>query len=315
MAKIRRGFFGGLAGNAAMMARRFQPFRSTRRSHFVAQRLRNRGSYRSKFYRPRRSRKVNKRFNARFRRRALFNQQGPNSRLIRLKNTFEATYYGVLSNSSPGTTMTRSQAIHNNWMPPSDKIVMNEQIWNAYDSHKLMKFTWRMDNFRIFITTRTQLAAVTTPIATPAVIDSSTVEMPEWKIWYWRMWYSSNTFPPPNDAEHSMSSFCHKNCKDGIWGKVNVRPDMNIPTQSNYAAWLTTMGNNSDTALNLLKVPAVDTTGGIQNMPSPDIYMMPDDPFPSAFYNQAGTSKTVEFTMTMDCHSYTTWRLMKSRVQ
>lgn len=267
------------------------------------------GSYQGFSKRKSRRRRVRRRTG----RRGLFNMSSPGIKTLRLHNVTESSMSWTLNAATPVTGPLVNNTIEQNWVPPQANIVLQESIWDSYLSHKLLKLTWKLDNFRVFVTTQVTVPAVG---AAPATTDTQTVEMKEWKFWYWRKAISSYNTPPSNDAEEQYSSFCHKDCHDGIWGTVKPNTSKLQWDTRQYAAF-----HNAYTGSTLNNLPAFlfdhdDNSAGIPSSPglmkSSSVYILPDDPYPNSFYSHNGTTTVVTFTVMFDCHSYTTWSCRKA---
>lgn len=45
------------------------------------------------------------------------------------------------------------------YMPPPGRNPLQEAAWSSFESARLAKFTWKADNFRLFVETQTTEAA------------------------------------------------------------------------------------------------------------------------------------------------------------
>lgn len=236
-------------------------------------------------------------------------------RTLCFHNVTEVDISWNLNSTTTATQPTRIQTMHTSWMAKPGTNEIQEAIWNSYE-HKILKsYSWKIDNMRLFIETTTVIPA-TSPQTVPTT-DTQIVEMPEWVIWYWRQQTESETTPPTSVDEGRFSKVCLKNCHSKIWGKVPVSC-RNATMDSYSTAFATTSGSwiNLDNYLAQHMNRSYDNnmSSGVPNasgMPCPDIWVMPDDPYPAAAYTAGGVTRTVRLYMTMDVHSYARWNLFK----
>ena len=234
------------------------------------------------------------------------------SMALRFKNVTEVSSSWTLNNNStPTTTPYRIQSMHDSWMPPPSTHELQEAIWNAYTHKKLIKYTWKMTNFRFLIETRTTMPAVG---SAPPVTDVQLSEPKEWVLWYWRQQTESDTTPPAANDESRYTKFCIKDCKSHIWGKFPTSyRRMNYVNDSYNTCFNSVTGTyaNLDTYLNSVANVSYGLPQGVSNMPNPDVHIMPDDPYPTGVYSESGVTRAVQMTVMFDVYSYTTWSLIK----
>jgi hypothetical protein len=256
------------------------------------------------------------------RRRSKFNMNPIGSRILRFKNVTEVYWTWKLDATNPTTTPKRVQAMHTNWMSLPGTNDVQEAVFDNYLYKQLTKFSWRISNLRVFMETSTTTKSISlsgTPAETaPAATDIQVQELPDWVFWYWRMLVSGNTTNPPADHESRFTKFCKKDCHSAIRGYV--------PIDTRRSTWIS--GTYNDTFkeggslrnLDTYQSSTLNTSYGIAESAttvcSPDIYVMPDDPFPSSFYPKPGgsVSRTVEITVMADIYTYSTWRLKSPKV-
>lgn len=305
--------YASAAASAAMTGYRYYKAMQPRKS--IHRRLTTRMRYRRSRTKTITRRK--RRPALRFRRRGgnrtrKFNMNGPVSRIIRFKNITEATISYTLSSSAPTTAPVRIQTGHTDWMAPPGTNPMPEALWDQYYAHKLLRYSWKMTNFRIFIETRTTMPAVG---SAPAVTDVQISEVPEWTFWYWRQRTEQNPTPPSASDESMMVKFVKRHCRSHIWGKVPCAKNTRWLDGRYSVEFDRTTGTykNMDTFLKDVGFSAYGITETESNMPCADIHLMPDDPFPSTFYSETGVTRVVKMTIMYDYHSYATWNAYNPR--
>lgn len=240
------------------------------------------------------------------------------TRSLRFKNITEINWKIDLSYGTTQTSPNRIQTIHTNWMAPPGTNEVQEAIFNNYQHKKLKSFSWKLDNWRMFIETRTTVAAIG---SAPATTDVQIVEAPNWVYWYWRQQTETNTTPPAAGDESRFTRFIARNPKSKIWGRIPIAYNRMDWVTGTYRSLFSTSPSTPFTNLdNYLKAlgntsyqySATDSSG----MPCSDIHIMPDDPYPTTFYPNptTGTTRTVSLHIVVDMHTYTSWKLMKPEV-
>lgn len=256
-------------------------------------------------------------------RRSRFKMSVPGYRLVRFKNVVELNTKWDFAYGNTASSPLRIQAGHTKWMGPSGTNPLQEAIFNSFNYKKLVKYTYSLTNLRVFLETRTttkQQGAGATIV--PAVTDVQITELPDWVFWYWRQIVSGNVTPPDKNDESQFTKFCKKNCYSAIRGFVPVTSHTNNWVTDNYAAAFgvgTTAGkySNLDTYLQ-----NANTTGNFGVPPgattqfSPDIWVMPDDPYPPSFYPPSTdiVTRTSQIVVMADLCCYTTWKCKTSIV-
>ncbi|AXH74045.1 MAG: putative capsid protein [Circoviridae sp.] len=282
-----------------------------RRAVATATRVKSARSYTANARRRKSSRKASRR--GRARRRGLFNMSPIGCRKLRIKNVNEIQYSWDLNNSTPATLPKRMQEMHTQWMAPPGTNELQEAIFDRYQYKKLFKYSWKLSNFRVFLQTVTKTKA-SADVQAPAVTDTQITELPDWVFWYWRMCVSGNAFPPAAGDESRYSKFCRKSCFSSIKGFVGIPSHTNAWTLDSYETSFKTSGgsyNNLDTYLAaVIHSGTYGPNTSTGSVPSPDIYIMPDDPYPSTYYPATGdVVRTAKITIVADMTTYSTWKL------
>jgi hypothetical protein len=235
------------------------------------------------------------------------------SRLLRFKEVNEITATWKLTNTEPTTNPLRVQNMHSVWMSPPGTNELQEAIWNSYRYHKLMKYTWKMANMRVFLETVTVTKATGSPLNAPAVTDTQIVELKDWVFWYWRMLVSGNTNPPDKNDEGRYTKFCRRDCNSSIRGYVPIPSKTEAWMQGSYGSHFASNAPdaNLDVFLNsYLKAGTYGPNTSTATVPSPDLYIMPDDPYPKTFFPAPGgeIQRIVTLSVVADVYKYTTWK-------
>lgn len=234
------------------------------------------------------------------------------TKTLRFKNVTEVQFSWQLKSGATTTTPKLVSACSDNWMAPSGTNEGQEAVFDSYVSKKLVRYTWKLSNFRVFIQTTTTQPAVGTA---PPVTDVQVTEMPEWVFWYYRLQTMINADKPPaNTDEGRYTKFCKSNCHSKIWGSTPIpyrRMDWYAGTYAN--AFQTTTGKylKLEAWMNAFGAMNYNYPSGVDGMPTPDIYLLPDDPYPSSAFNTTGVTRVVDIWVLADLHSYSTWKLLK----
>lgn len=263
----------------------------------------------------RRKRRTKATRRGRARRRGLFNMSPLGRRLVRFKDITEITYGWKLTNAGTVTSPQRIQNMHSKWMAPPKTNETPEALFDSYKYKRLKKYSYKITNFRIFLETITTTKASGSPMNAPAVTDTQIAELNDWVFWYWRLLASGNTQPPAKEDESRYTKFCRKNCQSAIRGYVPLPSKTMAWINEDYTtAFNTTSGtyNNLDNYLGtVIHSGTYGPVTGAGNVPSPDIFIMPDDPYPSSFFPGAGGTieRIVNLTVVADVQKYATWEL------
>jgi hypothetical protein len=238
----------------------------------------------------------------------------PMCRLLKIKNLTETTLsWDFFSPGSTTSQPSRIQVGHQNWIPNPTNLTVKEALFDSYVSKKLLKFTYKYTNWRILLNTRqTAPAQVTTGGTAPAATTTATTVLTKWPIFYWRMGSENQATTPPAGAE---ARFTQKMITPtaSIWGKVPVNSARMNGFTGSYNDLYTQFGN-SDTYLNAFGNNGSDANGGALapgNMYVPDIYIMPDDPYPSSWFTLFNGTASANISIMCDVICYTTWALRK----
>lgn len=243
------------------------------------------------------------------RNRARFRMTPSSCRLVRFKHVNEWQHTWELSSGSTFCGPIRIQDMHSRWMAPPDTNELQEAIFNSYNHKKLRNMSWKMDNIRIWVETRTTVATIGTA---PPVTDIQVVEAPAWVMWVWRQLASGDTVPPAASDESRYERHLISNPRSKIWGKVPINQLRTSWINNTYSsAFDTTSGayNNMDTFLNAISNTPTGLPSGVDKQCSPDIHIMPDDPYPTSIYSESGVTRTVKLHVIADITTFTTWKL------
>lgn len=252
------------------------------------------------------------------RRRAAFNMNSYSTRTLRFKNLQEVSYTWDLNSTTATTAPVRVQTMHTQWMPPPNTHELQEAIFNNYRYKRLHKYFGKITNIRLFLETTTTVKSqsVGSPAQTaPATTDIQIAELHDWVFWYWRMIVSGNNAPPAKDDESRYTKFCRKNCYSSIKSYVPFSPKDVTWASANYDTMFAT---TNGTAVNLdnylkdfLKAGYFSDAPATTTMPSADLWIMPDDPYPTSFYPPvtSATTRSAKLVVLADVVSYSTWKL------
>lgn len=233
-------------------------------------------------------------------------------RYVRFKQVNEWSSVWNLSVNTKYTTPVRCQTFHTNWMAPPNTNELQEAIFNSYNHKKLKKYTWKMDNIRLWVETRTTVQSIG---GAPATTDIQVVEAPAWVLWVWRQLSSGDVTPPAYNDESRYERHLISSPKSKVWGKVPINQARTAWITNTYDAAFGSSGvyTNLDTFLNAVSNTPTGLPIGTDRQVSPDIHIMPDDPYPSTFYDEATVTRSVKLHMIADLTSYTTWKLFNVR--
>lgn len=235
--------------------------------------------------------------------------------MVRFKNITELNWTYNLAFGSTGTQPVRIQSMHTSWMAPPGTNEVQEAIFNNYQHKKLAKYSWKIDNWRMFIETRTTLPAVGNA---PPVTDISIVEAPNWVYWYWRQQTEANATPPAAGDESRYTKFLARHPKAAVWGKLPISYKRMNWFTGTYRTLFTPSASwaNLDNYLKDMGQMTYDTTGTASAMPCADIWVMPDDPYPQTFYPNPNTNlvRTVQLHVVADMHTYASFKCMKPEI-
>lgn len=203
-----------------------------------------------------------------------------------------------------------------NWMPPPGRNPLQEAAFSSFENGRLAKFTWKADNFRLFMETDTSELAVGT---LPAQHEVDIKEVPRWKLWYFRQQTGVHGVAPPADTEERFQKFMIWNGKSKIWGSVPIPMKHISWTGKSYQQMFDPSTGTYKTLYNYLEsLSPVNfrDASGVSHAPTGAIWLMPDDPLPKDSYGPVGavTTRTVKLTLVVDVHTYTTWHMLKQIV-
>jgi hypothetical protein len=200
------------------------------------------------------------------------------------------------------------------WLPPPTNIAVQEAIWNSYDAHKLLKVTYRLDNFRLVLTTDVQSSV----LATIPARDIATRSLNGYRCFYFKELHASDTVLPVGTAEERMKKLVIRGPKSGFWGQIPVNSArMNSTGPLDHANFSSFYGAYAGDIKLFLKDFQNNTTTsaiGAGAQYTMNFGFMPSDPFPPTWYTTAaggGTIATCNIDVVFDIRCYTTWRLTK----
>lgn len=203
-------------------------------------------------------------------------------------------------NSTATTATPLFQNFTDPWLPAEGRQAEADATWQHYKRHKLQKFTWKLDNFRMWKTDYIKLPSSTSP-STPAVQLLSTTRINNWKLWYKRDHdRAAETIPP---AEEQMTGTHIRGNRGKIWGTEHYRPGgqeslMESITNKELHA------HTFDTYLDKFVVQPKSEDGTVQAT-TVGVFLMPDDPLPDSSYAQFG--RTCKLDIIADLTTYTTF--------
>lgn len=240
----------------------------------------------------------------------------PASRIIKIKNTAEANMTWNYNSTTVFGTAKRV-SVQDDWLPKAVEVAAKEAIWNSYVNKRLLKFTWKVTNFRAVLSTRQSSASTAVPGGTaPAVQTLSNRPLNQWPMYYWRMTTNNQAAAPSPDAEARYTLKIMKGRSDSIWGKVPVAVNRMNGFSGTYAELLASFSKWEDYSLAFLNT-GYDKNGyalDLSSQPTPDCYLLPDDPFPATWYTSLGANYA-EISLVYDIETFTTWGLYKNQIK
>jgi len=173
----------------------------------------------------------------------------------------------------------RIQMCHTDWLPPANEDKVLEGVWDSFATHKLKSFKWSFSNPRLVWTEQIYSAAYSGQFTTPAAQNIVQYNVQDLNFWIWRMGISGNTTAPGSDSEGRMEKheLHYSSPKPFVSGRVPISSKTLWPDANSYADFYQA-NNNSDTYLYTHnQTPTGSNARSTASMPSPDIFIMPDD--------------------------------------
>lgn len=195
---------------------------------------------------------------------------------------------------------------------------LNLGIWDSYGSKKLIRYTYKFSNFRLVYDQNVAYAAKTEPFTAPASQVTSTVQPAKFTLWYWKLNSGVNVSGIPTLSDEAMMkkvTITHPN-KGHIWGKVPINTAKMNSVHDTYDHFVTdssgAMANMDNFLLRYDNTYQIGPTGNPSNANqyTGDVYIMPEDPYPSTWYVESATlSRNCTVSLVADCTCYSTWSL------
>lgn len=226
--------------------------------------------------------------------------------------------WSMSSGALTATTPKRIQTSHTNWMPKPGNNDLQEAIWDNYLHHLLVKYRYRLRSMRLFINTISTLASAGVPTTVNTVTETQE-ELKDWIIWYWRQLNEGDSNPPDANNEERYTRKRMSGQNSSISGFVPLNNKRAHMVTGKYQdLFNSTNGTcvNMDNYLSLTKnFTPVNTSDNTTSVPCGDIWIMPDDPYPTTYYATDSRIKdrVVEMTLMLDVETYSTWKCVKPR--
>lgn len=236
---------------------------------------------------------------------------------LRFKNvTEQQVIWNLANNSAVAQPAVVNPATE--WMAHPGTNNLQESVWDKFWSKMLVKFNWKIKNIRVWISVTTTIDSTGTGAS---VTTTNEVTNPkEWVLWYYRQLTSGTAEHPPASEEGRFTRTVVRGANSSIWGSIPLRPNTARYIIENYEtsfkASTGTYVSLQDYLFKSRNYTPSNVTEDATSTPSQNIWIMPDDPFPSDFYKPNATTlvkfRNVQVNMVFDCYQYATWKLLRN---
>lgn len=264
--------------------------------------FRRRTFRRRTFRRPMRRRRTFKRS---FKRRGYskipaFSNKGFRNVTVVYKNIQELQYRWTLTASEP-TTKPQFVNFVSPWLPPEGTAEEADAAFTRYRVHKIKKFTWKVDNFRIFKSDYQLIGPATEPVA-PGVQAAQTERINKWRFWYKRDSDRLAETLKPNEEQMTQKDIWGPKTK--IWGTQHYRPG-GLESKMAEITTAELHAHTLDTYWDKFGATPQDNLGSFTPI-TRGMFLMPDDPLPAAA--MTGKRQCI-LDVVADLTTYTTFSL------
>ena len=234
-------------------------------------------SYRRRFYRRRRF--IGQNINA------------PGAKYLTIKCETDYAMAWNCTALAPVPTPIETQSATDHWIPDKDNVnVYVRQTWNAFRRHKLIGYRVKYKNFRTIQTTTVFGGTVVTPpMQTNELYSVNTTPMENYRVLYWFRGTRNRTTQPGEGDEEEWKKLQIRGGKGFIYRSITVPKNRMESVDLSYNNFYDTFSNfnNFEFYMNQEACINTPTTTGrdLNDMPVADVLLMPDPPYPQAWYH------------------------------